>query len=154
MAQKRRAGPPGVRLLGGAGDHQHGPRVDLRVAQAGDAMHRAGARHGQQHARHARQEAGRRGRVAGRLLVAEGDEADAGGLQQEASRWLPFQQTKRISMPQPCTHAPLPFDSTHHVLCYTTRMSAPQPHNKYSPGCDEEVPLSQGNARQAARRPC
>ena len=76
-AQARRQGP---RLLGGAGDHQHRPRVDLRVAEPGDAVHRARPGHGQQHARHARQEPRRGRRVAGRLLVAEADEADAGRL--------------------------------------------------------------------------
>ena len=66
-----------ARLLGRAGDHEQRPRVDLRVAEPGQAVHGARPRHGQQHARHARQEPRRRRRVARRLLIAEADEADA-----------------------------------------------------------------------------
>jgi len=75
-----RARRQGAHLLGRAGDHEHRPRVDLRMAEPGDAVHRAWPGHGQQHARHARQEPRRGRRVAGRLLVAEADEADAGRL--------------------------------------------------------------------------
>ena len=70
--------------LGRARDQDHREAVGGGVGERGEAVEEAGRRHREADAGLLRQEAGDRGRVAGVLLVAEGDDADACGLRHAA----------------------------------------------------------------------
>ena len=70
--------------LGRARDQDHREAVGRGVRQRGQPVEEAGRRHGEADARLLGQEAGDRRGVAGVLLVAERDDANAGGLRHAA----------------------------------------------------------------------
>lgn len=68
-----------VCLVGGAGDHEGRPGVGGGVGEAGEAVDAAGAGDGEEESGAGSEVAVGGGGVARRLLVVEGDEADAEG---------------------------------------------------------------------------
>ena len=70
--------------LGRARDQDHREAVGRGVGERGQAIEKAGRRHRQADAGFLGQEAGDRGGIAGVLLVAERDDADARGLRHAA----------------------------------------------------------------------
>ena len=66
--------------LAGAADQNHRKAIGRGVGQGGQAVQKARRRDGKADARLLRQKPGGRGRVACKLLVAEGDHPHSGGL--------------------------------------------------------------------------